>query len=159
MGHPNDIQAALKPLRNWKKIEIHPYGHFRISWIIYSDEPARPGPIVTIFDGLFLGKYKRYGREIFDTNFIQVFNLCYQNLKSMSLIDIDDTGSKFQVPISYTFREVSRQIALLLGSVGQGWAGSGRSKFSNFKFSFNLYRFFKHFRAAWMSSRRPMHNC
>ena len=37
----------------------------------------RPDLSVTLFDGLFLEKYKRWGIEVFDIVFIQVFNVCY----------------------------------------------------------------------------------
>ena len=43
----------------------------------------------TLFDGLFLGKYKRYKKYKrtwnFNIIFIQVFNLCYQHLGLISL--------------------------------------------------------------------------
>ena len=47
MGHLEDIQTILKPLKkNRKKIEIHFYDHFRTSWIIQKNEPAWLGPTV-----------------------------------------------------------------------------------------------------------------
>ena len=42
-----------------KKLNTFFYNHFRTSWIIWDDEPIRPGPTVALFDGLFIGKYKR----------------------------------------------------------------------------------------------------
>ena len=46
----------------------------------------RPGPTVTLFDGLFIGKYKKIEMWNFDTIFIWVFNLYYYNLESIPLI-------------------------------------------------------------------------
>ena len=43
-------------------------------------------PTVTVFGGLFFGKYKRWRTSNFDTIFIQVFNLSYYNLESIFLI-------------------------------------------------------------------------
>ena len=44
MGHLVDIQTALKPFKKIEKIEIKFYN--------------QPGPTVTLFDDLFLRKYK-----------------------------------------------------------------------------------------------------
>ena len=52
----------------------------------------RPDPTATLFDSLFLEKYRRnkllksIGEIIVDTIFIQVFDLCYSNFESISLI-------------------------------------------------------------------------
>ena len=42
MGRFVDIKTALKPLQKNRKIEINFYDHFKISWIVKNDEPARP---------------------------------------------------------------------------------------------------------------------
>ena len=54
MGHLDDIQTALKPLKNRKILKQNFYDHFRTSWTVLNDESARPEPIVALFDGLFL---------------------------------------------------------------------------------------------------------
>ena len=69
------------------KNEINFHDHFRISWIIRNNEPARPCPTVTLFDCLFLGrKMFKMGTKKFDAILIQVLDLCYQNLGPISLI-------------------------------------------------------------------------
>ena len=55
MGHPVDIQTALRPLKKSEKIETKFYDHFGVKKRCNS--PTRPD--LTIFDGLFLIKYKR----------------------------------------------------------------------------------------------------
>ena len=79
MGRPVIIQSALKPFRklgnNWNKV-LWPFldkpNHLK-RWI---------GPTVTLFDGLFVIKYKINVSK----TLIQVFTLCYQNLESISYI-------------------------------------------------------------------------
>ena len=46
----------------------------------------RPDPTVTLFDGFYLRKKINIGPWSINTIFIKVFNLCYQNLESISLI-------------------------------------------------------------------------
>ena len=59
MGRLVDIQTALKPFKKKsEKIEIKFYDHFRTSAESFKTM-NRPGPTVTLFDGLFLRKYKR----------------------------------------------------------------------------------------------------
>ena len=65
MGRLDDILTDLKPLKRSEKIEIH---FLTILWITESfktmnrpdlaqPDPAQSDPTVTLFDGLFLGKY------------------------------------------------------------------------------------------------------
>ena len=51
MGSLDEIQTALKPLKNIKKVEINLHGHFRSSLNIENKEPARHGPTVTFLTG------------------------------------------------------------------------------------------------------------
>ena len=63
MGRLDDIQTAIKSLKNRKK---------KIKYIFKTilgqgesfKTMNRPDPTVTLYDGLFLGKYKRYRQEI-----------------------------------------------------------------------------------------------
>ena len=57
MGRFVDIQPALKPLKNRKKLK---YIFMIILGLTESFKSMnRPGPTVTLFDGLFLEKFKR----------------------------------------------------------------------------------------------------
>ena len=64
MGHLDDIQTALKPLKKSEKIEIQSYEYFSIIYLNYlkrRNGPTRPNPTwpgltVTLFDCLFLQK-------------------------------------------------------------------------------------------------------
>ena len=62
MGHLDDIQSALKPLKKLEKIEIHFMIILGLAELLKTMN--QPGPAVTFFDGLFFRNYKRWGREI-----------------------------------------------------------------------------------------------
>ena len=60
MGRLVDIQSALKPLKNIKKIDTHFYDHFRtIAETIKTMGLPGPTSTVTLIDGLILGKHNR----------------------------------------------------------------------------------------------------
>ena len=62
MGHLDDIQTALKPLKKSKKFEIHFHDHFfelaKSLKTMNRPGPTHNDPTVTLFDGVFLGKLK-----------------------------------------------------------------------------------------------------
>ena len=72
MGHLDDNQTVLKPLKQTEKIEINVYDHLWLAELFKMIN--RPGPTRqpdrNYFDGLFIGKYKRHGRKI---NGIDIF--------------------------------------------------------------------------------------
>ena len=62
MGHLDDIQTALKPLIKWKKLK-----NICVTILELSESfktMNRPGPNLTLFDSLFIGKCKRYELKI-----------------------------------------------------------------------------------------------
>ena len=93
-GSPRRHSNSSKIFKKIGKIEINFYDHFRTSWSLIRcakrvkrwTGPAGPGSTITFFDGLFFGQYKKRRTWNFDTIVNQVFNLCYQNLRSISLI-------------------------------------------------------------------------
>ena len=50
----------------------------------------RPGPIVTLFDGLFLGKYKKQGREILTQSSFK-YAICAINIDSLETMRFSAT--------------------------------------------------------------------